>query len=292
MEAAVTVQLPNAQAEPTAVLQFGPDKGYRCGSPSPVSGPVRCDEPGAVAVWVLDGGKPALFGLVGSGPFDHAEARRRLTEALARRDTSQATVKAASVAVTTPVPASPMVRPTYREPSYPEQESPFPSHKPQPGASAPVEDRTPDSPVAIQSVAASAAEQETGPETANDERPFHHARQAQQQEPLIVKRAPRPTPRPSVYSPLWDDVSAEFEKMLDSLPSAQPFNGNADDAAFTEVPTAGAVQCYIGSVTINGMKVFLQAVPSRPYARPAGFDHSLVSRNGECYWVKYFIQNS
>ena len=82
--------------------------------------------------------------------------------------------------------------------------------------------------------------------------------------PLVVRLAPRPTPRPPVYSPLWDDVSAEFEKMLDSLPSAQPFNGNAGNARFAEMPLAGAVQCYIGSVDIKGMKVFLQAVPARP----------------------------
>jgi hypothetical protein len=110
--------------------------------------------------------------------------------------------------------------------------------------------------------------------------------------PLLVKRAPRPTPHPPGFSPLWDDVSAEFEKMRDSLPKAQPFNGNEESSEIAELPTSGAVQCYIGSVMVNGMKVFLQAVPARPYARPAGFDHSLVSRDGECYWVKYFIQSN
>jgi hypothetical protein len=120
--------------------------------------------------------------------------------------------------------------------------------------------------------------------------PHQAAIKAPSAQPLVVRRAPRPTPRPPVYSPLWDDVSVEFEKMLANLPPAQPFNGNTAGTRIAEMPLGGAVQCYIGSVEIKGMKVFLQAVPARPFARPAGFDHSLVSRDGETFWVKYFIQ--
>ncbi len=111
-------------------------------------------------------------------------------------------------------------------------------------------------------------------------------------QPLVIERAPRPGPLAPVYSPLWDDVSAEFERMLDALPTARPFHSRGDeDAQFAQLPLGGAVQCYIGSVVIEGRHVFLQAVPSRPYGRPAGFDHTLVARDGSCYWVKYFIED-
>lgn len=250
-----SVQIPNG-VEPQAVLQFGPARGYLCRPPVPVSGPVKCAEAGIMAVWVTDGGKPVLFGMVGSGPFDSAEARRHLANNRQEPSNLPAEVK--------------------------------------PSAAPPAEGR------AIQATAAVPQEHAVRAQSTKA-----HAESALRLPPppvpqkwpvatlpLVVKRAPRPTPQPPVYSPLWDDVSAEFEKMLEYLPKTQPFNGNATDAEIAELPTDGAVQCYVGSVTVNGMKIFLQAVPARPYSRPAGFDHSLVSRDGECYWVKYFIQNS
>ena len=50
--------------------------------------------------------------------------------------------------------------------------------------------------------------------------------------------------------------------MLEALPLARPFHSRGDDdAQFAELPLGGAVQCYIGSVVVEGKHVFLQAVP-------------------------------
>lgn len=298
IEASVSAQLPESLGTPEAVLQYGPEREYLCRPPVTIDGPIRCSEPGVMAVWVLGAGKPALFGLLGNGAFDAVEARRHLPEPDTKVKKTQTQFKIASVTQPAePVQANPMVRPTYREPASKEPAVSFLPTGQQPYAAAPAKD----TPIHAQGIGISAATATTqgaktpATQTIGGSQPLPSARQqysAAHQQPLVVKRAPRPTPHTPVYSPLWDDVSNEFEKMLDSLPQVQPFNGNAENAEIVEVPTGGAVQCYVGSVTINGMKVFLQAVPARPYARPAGFDHSLVSRSGESYWVKYFIHNS
>ena len=288
-EYSLSIQIPN-ELDPQAVLQFGPSRDYLCRPPAPARGPVKCGEPGIMAVWVTDSGNPVLFGMVGSGTFDWAEARRRLANSPPKPSADHHEVKAAAIAL--PVPSIPpviTVRPSNREPSG-RSEPPFLSAA-ESGVAALAESGTGQIATAVLPEAAVRAQTAAGHAESALQPPLPAPWQIHPQ-PLVVKRAPRPSPHPPVYSPLWDDVSAEFEKMLDSLPKAQPFNGNAADAKIVEVPTGGAVQCYVGSVMVNGVKVFLQAVPARPYSRPAGFDHSLVSRDGECYWVKYFIQNS
>lgn len=260
LEANVSAQFFEGGAMPTVVLQHGPGKGYLRQPPAALSGPVRCAESDIAAVWVTDAGKPALFAQIAPGAFDMNEARKRLAaapepkaDAAAAREEPRVSALSLQDSAAAKAPA----------------QKPQPVLLLQPGAGT---------------------QPPPAPEIADiNELP----RQPQPTgfQPLVVRRAPRPTPRPPVYSPLWDDVSAEFEKMLESLPRAHPFNGNAGSAKFAEMPLAGAVQCYIGSVEIKGMKVFLQAVPARPFSRPAGFDHSLVSRHGETFWVKYFIQN-
>ena len=281
----ISAQLPGT-AEVRAVLQYGPERGYLCRPPEPVSGPMKCPDGAVAAVWVLAGGNPVLFGRIGTGLYDQTEARRHLLENKTKPQKSSAQSKPVALPLP-PVPAM-APKPTFREPSS-RSEQPFPLPEQKPGAAAAIERASPVSAATVSDAAAHtppasaaraaepAAPAQPGPGSAG--------------KPLTVKRAPRPTPHPAVYSPLWDDVAAEFEKMLEDLPRAQPFNGSTLDAQIVEVPIDGAVQCYVGVVTVQGMKVFLQAVPARPYGRPAGFDHSLVSRDGECYWVKYFIQS-
>jgi hypothetical protein len=273
MEANVSAQFFEGGMSPMVVLQSGSGKGYQCGPPAPLSGPVRSGADIA-AVWVTDAGKPALFAQIAPGAFDMPEARKRLAaaeqpnaDAAAPREEPRVSALSFKAATAEKIPM-----PSFREPETGNAAAPAQPPEPilllRPGVQPPQEN--------------AAAE----PAAKASARP-----QAPGFQPLVIRRAPRPTPRPPVYSPLWDDVSAEFEKMLESLPRTQPFNGNAEGAKFAEMPLAGAVQCYIGSVEVKGMKVFLQAVPARPFARPAGFDHSLVSRDGETFWVKYFIQN-
>lgn len=106
---------------------------------------------------------------------------------------------------------------------------------------------------------------------------------------ITVKRAaPLTMPRDT---PLWADIAPHVESMLDTLPQAQPFASAVDSAQFATLPLDGAAQCYIGSVIVGGVKVLLQAVPSRPFHRPAGFDHTLISREGDSYWVRYEVEN-
>lgn len=106
---------------------------------------------------------------------------------------------------------------------------------------------------------------------------------------ITVKRAaPLAMPRDT---PLWADIAPHVEAMLDTLPQAQPFAASVDSARFAALPLDGTVQCYIGSVIVGGIKVLLQAVPTRPLHRPAGFDHTLVSRDGESFWVRYEIES-
>jgi hypothetical protein len=268
-EAVVTAQVFDGAAAPEAVLQFGTDKDYRCRPPAGIESPLRCGEPGVVAVWVTEGGRPALFGQLVPGAFDAAEARKRLLGAPARQEGAKEELKTPAPLSSSAGPGGALAAQQPAEPILLLQSGPQPQQQ-EPlvkAASFP-----------MQSPAAEAEKIPAG----------QFAPPASG--PLVVRRAPRPTLRPPVYSPLWDDVSAEFEKMLDNLPPVRPFDGNMEGARFAQMPLAGAVQCYIGSVEIKGMKVFLQAVPARPFARPAGFDHSLVSREGESFWVKYFIQ--
>jgi hypothetical protein len=106
---------------------------------------------------------------------------------------------------------------------------------------------------------------------------------------ITVKRAaPLAMPRDT---PLWADIAPQVETMLDTLPQAQPFAAAVDSARFAALPLEGAAQCYVGSVVVGGVKVLLQAVPSRPMGRPAGFDHTLTSRDGESFWVRYEIES-
>lgn len=324
-EATISAQLPDGGV-PMAVLQYGPEKGYACRPPEGISAPVRCGDAGIAAVWVVSAGGPALFSQIRSGAFDAAEARRKLQDALQTKPAQQA-VKAAGLpagamvrpANREPVSAEQAVPfPSASAPGrfvYPPKDAgrpPSPQAKadepilllqpgpqpPQKGAEPKPEGRAAAAPAwqpakapppAAHAVKAASVPAAQAVKTAPA--PMAKPHPAAPLPPLVVRRAPRPTPRPPVYSPLWDDVSGEFEKMLDTLPQAHPFGGESTDARIAEVPTNGAVQCYVGSVEVDGMKIFLQAVPARPYARPAGFDHSLVSRSGECYWVKYFIQN-
>ena len=289
-EFTISAQLPGA-ANAVIVMQYGPSRNYLCRPPEPLSISVKCHDGGVAALWVISGGKPILFGTVGTGPFDQAEARKKLLDTgkpvIAAR---QSQVKAAAI----PLPAAtqPEVtpRPSFREPSS-KSEPPFPLPEQKPGAAEAVEIAGANTATAVlqkegptRSLPAPA---KRGTEIANAAKPGTDTNR----KPLVLKRALRPTPHPPVYSPLWDDVSSEFEKMLQDLPAARPFNGSAHDAEIVEMPTGGAVQCYVGSVILDDVKVFLQAVPAKPYGRPAGFDHSLVSRDGECYWVKYFIQS-
>lgn len=296
IEANVSAQLFSG-GQASAVLQFGPERDYLCRPAAGIAQPVRCGDAGIAAVWVLDDGVPALFGQLSAGAFNRDEARKRLPDGspVKREDVrSDAAVKAVSVPVA--AMSLPVVKPSNREPSSQDTAVPFQRRAQEAraeslyllGSGSQPEKKGVEPEKGARG--ANAAPAEPLPQKPSQARPAA----GQPWQPLVVKRAPRSTPRPPVYSPLWDDVSVEFEKMLDSLPQVHPFNGNAEgaDAQFAEVPTDGAVQCYIGSVVINGLKVFLQAVPARPYARPAGFDHSLVSRSGECFWVKYFIQNT
>lgn len=286
IEATVSAQLFSG-GQASAVLQFGPERGYRCGPEADPGRPLRCVESGVMAVWVLEDGKPALFGQLVPGVFDREAARRALSgsESVQSKDT---VIKASALPKAAPEPDSKQedaevaFKSLFRHTG---EDSPLLLLKPsEPGEdAAPLRNETP-----VAHSPEPAAKPETEKETAQAQKPVS---KQQPWSPLIVKRAPRPAPRDNVYSPLWDDISAELNNMLDTLPQAHPFNGAETAARFAEVPLDGAVQCYVGSVEINGLKVFLQAVPARPYARPAGFDHSLVARNGECYWVKYSIQN-
>lgn len=290
IEASVSAQLFSGGMA-SAVLQFGPGQAYRCRPGVSLNEPLRCAEPGVMAMWVLEDGKPRLFGQLTPGVFDREAARRALpgSESVEPKDIM---VKAASLPETSPeleskpedaeIPFRALFNQAGEDsplrllkPSEPGEDA-----APPPEPDSTIEKREPESP----------AQPETIAEQENTQAQKPAAKQ-QPWSPLIVKRAPRPAPRTNVYTPLWDDISVELDKMLDTLPQAHPFNGAEAGARFAEVPLDGAVQCYVGSVEINGLKVFLQAVPARPYARPAGFDHSLVARNGECYWVKYSIQN-
>lgn len=291
-EVTIAAELPPGSQ---AVLQLGPEKGYRCLRPTLASEPLQTREQGVTAVWVLAGGKPICFARIGSGAFDPREATARLPAQDEHEDTL---IKPASLpAEKLPPPHEP--RPTPREPK--ETEVPFRADRDidigtKESATEPV--------LLLQAGYRHAAEEaktkkaETAQKADTTVRAMAQPAATPQRvwkelpRPLVVKRAPRPTPRPPVYSPLWDDVSPEFEKMLENLPKEKPFNGNVETSEFASLPLDGAVQCYIGSVAVNGMKVFLQAVPARPNARPAGFDHTLVTRDGECYWVKYFLQEN
>jgi len=310
IEATISAQIFDSSAVPEAVFQYGADRDYLCRPSARLDAPIRAD-PGVAAVWVTDAGQPVLFAQIAPGAFDMIEARKRLAEGK-KPHTESVKPQAQAVPAATPVPvpatAKTAAKATFREPKASDTAVPFPPPEPffllQPGAK-----RSPESTASEPPQPAMPTGQKTAkpPEafaepslkiasfqppalaSSAEKKPFAQAAPPPPQ-PLVVKRAPRPTPRQPIYSPLWDDISAEFEKMLGNLPTAQPFNGNADGARFVEMPLAGAVQCYVGSVEIKGMKVFLQAVPARPFARPAGFDHSLVSRDGETFWVKYFIQ--
>ncbi len=289
-EYTISAQLPGAVTA-EVVLQYGPSRGYQCRPPEPLSNSVKCPDGSVAALWVMSGGKPLLFGILGTGPFDQAEARRKLLS-YSKQSITAKPQRVRTSAIQLPAAAQPEVapRPSFREPSS-KSEPPFPLPEQKPGAAAAVEIAGANTATAVlqkESPARSLpAQAQRGTEIASAAQP----NTATNRKPLVLKRAPRPTPHPPVYSPLWDDVSFEFEKMLQDLPAARPFNGSAHDAEIVELPTDGAVQCYVGSVLVDGMKVFLQAVPARPFGRPAGFDHSLVSRDGECYWVKYFIQS-
>lgn len=293
------ISLSSERIEPgmAAVAQLGPDRGYACLKPSDATQTMRSVESGIRAVWVTDGARPVLFAQIGGGPFDAAAARAYLpgtagTPPPARPDLTAQPERAAP-------PAAQL-----QEPAMLPEPSPLPEMPAQADMRTQAEAAGNWQPAAEpeQTADPSLCEQANPPPVIELPPPYGAAppaaeavparppAQAAEARPLVIRRAPRPGPRPPVYSPLWDDVSAEFEKMLDSLPAAHPFDGSAGDARFAELPMAGAVQCYIGSVSIGGVKVFLQAVPSRPFARPAGFDRTLVNRNGECFWVKYFIQ--
>ena len=77
-EVSVSAQTFDGAAALEAILQFGPDKGYRCRFPAGLAETVRCGEAGVMAVWVTADGKPALFAQISPGAFDMAEAQIRI----------------------------------------------------------------------------------------------------------------------------------------------------------------------------------------------------------------------
>ncbi len=324
LEAVVSAQSMAKGASLTALLQYGPMEGYRCLPTQPLEQPLEAKGLLPAAVWVLDRGTPVLWAPLATGPFElevararllqpvEAEGRKRVQpvahEANVPEDSAPApaatqealapsTAEEDEVAAARDLPAEehpewniPAVKPPEKE-LPPENEDNTKAEPPnedmEKGASGMEEAALAppwDSPALEADIAfAPAVDPAFVPAAEPD---IHWTPQ-----PLVIERAPRPGPPAPVYSPLWDDVSAEFERMLDALPTARPFHSRAnEDAQFAQLPLGGEVQCYIGSVVIEGRHVFLQAVPSRPYGRPAGFDHTLVARDGTCYWVKYFIE--
>lgn len=292
LEATVAAQAPVRGAVLTALLQYGPMGGYRCLPAEPVEGMLQASGPLPMAVWVLDRGNPVLFGQLTHGDFDMDVAKSRLLQPAEEPPAPQAVE---------PLPLAPEAQ----EESIPEevvQEEIAPEEVAleEPAPEDALGYDTPAQPAALEAPAETLWMEEplppegSFPAVAPPEEVDHYPVAVERPTPpppLVIQRAPRPGPLPPVYSPLWDDVSAEFERMLEALPLARPFHSRGDDdAQFAELPLGGAVQCYIGSVVVEGKHVFLQAVPSRPYGRPAGFDHTLLSRDGTCYWVKYFIE--
>ncbi len=313
-----------------AVLQKAPERGYGCLKPMALGGPLHADESELAALWVLCAGKPAAFARLGSAAFDKARARAALDAALAppqpasvqakqppaqpsaRHDTPvapatisvappaasfetsptaapEATVRAASVALDMPTASKPAgfdMQPTAGSAaatSFRGRLAPY---------GLPVEpDAPPSAPTSeavqpLPAVEPAAAQPEEQPEEAQPQPEVTISSAARTG--ITIKRAP-PVSLPR-DTPLWADIQPQVEAMLDTLPSAQPFAAATDSARFAALPLEGAVQCYIGSVIVGGVKVLLQAVPARPFHRPAGFDHTLVSRDGDSFWVRYEIE--
>lgn len=325
----------NAQPQ-QAVLQKGPERGYRCMKPMELGATLHTDEGELAAVWVLCAGKPAAFARLGSAAFDKARAREALDAALAppqpapvpakqppsarheapvapavisitppieSSDTSpeapsEALVQAASVATDVLAASKPAgfdMQPTVSSgaaPSFRGRLAPYGlTEEPDAPSSASALDAVQPLPAAEPAAAQ--------PEEQPKEQPKVQAVEAQPQPEvtissaaktgITIKRAqPVSLPRDT---PLWADIQPQVEAMLDALPSAQPFAAATDSARFAALPLEGAVQCYIGSVVVGGIKVLLQAVPARPFHRPAGFDHTLVSRDGDSFWVRYEIED-